>query len=245
MPPRLSTSNAYWSLRAEQVMDRVFTDEDLTLEAVQVHVEPTASAPTARTPTSQIRSLTWPQVCLAAVGVVAVLGSASLTLNWRHSQQVLERDRNLALIERLQQPPSTTTDASTIASQPSVGKLPDASSSDADVDPERAQSSLTITPLPGTTRAQLEPITLPIPVAALAPSTTEPAPIAAEPLLVGVVHSGNGGGSAIFQLGDLSVSSFPGEPIGNSGWTLRSVSANGAVMEREGSQRSLSIGGAF
>ena len=64
-------------------------------------------------------------------------------------------------------------------------------------------------------------------------------------MLVGVVHSDNGGGSAIFQLGDLSLSAFPGDLIGNSGWTLRSVSASGAVIERAGATQSLSVGGAF
>ena len=246
MPPRLSTSKAYWNLRAEQVMDRVFSDDDHTLEAVEVQVEAPPTAPTSCTTTRQNRSLTWPQVSLAAVGVVAVLGSAGLTLHWRQSQQVLERDRNLALLEQLQRQPSPATDATTVASPPNDGELSEGSSSDAASDPELAQSGLTITPLPSAPPAQLEPITLPIPAAAIAPPVaTEPVPIAAEPLLVGVVHSGNGGGSAIFQLGDLSVSSFPGEPIGNSGWTLRSVSANGAVMEREGAQRSLSVGGAF
>ena len=246
MPPRLSTSKAYWNLRAEQVMDRVFSDDDHTLEAVEVQVEAAPTAPTSCTTTRQDRSLTWPQVSLAAVGVVAVLGSAGLTLHWRQSQQALERDRNLALLEQLQRQPSPATDATTVASPPNDGELSEGSSSDAASDPELAQSGLTITPLPSAPPAQLEPITLPIPAAAIAPPVaTEPVPIAAEPLLVGVVHSGNGGGSAIFQLGDLSVSSFPGEPIGNSGWTLRSVSANGAVMEREGAQRSLSVGGAF
>ena len=246
MPPRLSTSKAYWNLRAEQVMDRVFSDDDHTLEAVEVQVEAPPTAPTSCTTTRQNRSLTWPQVSLAAVGVVAVLGSAGLTLHWRQSQQALERDRNLALLEQLQRQPSPATDATTVASPPNDGELSEGSSSDAASDPELAQSGLTITPLPSAPPAQLEPITLPIPAAAIAPPVaTEPVPIAAEPLLVGVVHSGNGGGSAIFQLGDLSVSSFPGEPIGNSGWTLRSVSANGAVMEREGAQRSLSVGGAF
>ena len=246
MPPRLSTSKAYWNLRAEQVMDRVFSDDDHTLEAVEVQVEAAPTAPTSCTTRRQNRSLTWPQVSLAAVGVVAVLGSAGLTLHWRQSQQALERDRNLALLEQLQRQPSPATDATTVASPPNDGELSEGSRSDAASDPELAQSGLTITPLPSAPPAQLEPITLPIPAAAIAPPVaTEPLPIAAEPLLVGVVHSGNGGGSAIFQIGDLSVSSFPGEPIGNSGWTLRSVSANGAVMEREGAQRSLSVGGAF
>ena len=39
MPSRLSTSRAYWNLRAEQVMDRVFKDGEQTLETVQVRVD--------------------------------------------------------------------------------------------------------------------------------------------------------------------------------------------------------------
>ena len=122
MPPRLSTSKAYWNLRAEQVMDRVFSDDDHTLEAVEVQVEAPPTAPTSCTTTRQNRSLTWPQVSLAAVGVVAVLGSAGLTLHWRQSQQVLERDRNLALLEQLQRQPSPATDATTVASPPNDGE---------------------------------------------------------------------------------------------------------------------------
>ena len=127
-------------------MDRVFSNEDQTIEAVQVHVEPPTSTPTPRAAKNQDRSLTWPQVCLAAVGMMALLGSAGLTLHWRHSQQTLERDRNLALIEQLQRQPSPATDATTVASPPNDGELSEGSSSDAASDPELAQSGLTITP---------------------------------------------------------------------------------------------------
>ena len=83
----------------------------------------------------------------------------------------------------------------------------------------------------------LEPLTLPL-SAAIAP-----APLS-QPALVGVVHA-EVGGSAIFQLDNQSLSATPGESIGNSGWSLLSLSSTGAVIERNGKRQSLSIGGAF
>ena len=65
-----------------------------------------------------------------------------------------------------------------------------------------------------------------------------------QPALVGVVHA-EVGGSAIFQLDNQSLSATPGESIGNSGWSLLSLSSTGAVIERNGERQSLSIGGAF
>ena len=65
-----------------------------------------------------------------------------------------------------------------------------------------------------------------------------------QPALVGVVHA-EVGGSAIFQLDSQSLSAAPGENIGNSGWSVLSISSKGAVIERNGERQSLSIGGAF
>ena len=70
-----------------------------------------------------------------------------------------------------------------------------------------------------------------------------PAPMS-QPALVGVVHA-EVGGSALFQLDNQSLSATPGESIGNSGWSLLSISSTGAVIERNGERQSLSIGGAF
>ena len=83
----------------------------------------------------------------------------------------------------------------------------------------------------------LEPLTLPL-SAAIAP-----APLS-QPALLGVVHA-EVGGSAIFQIDNQSLSATPGESIGNSGWSLLSLSSTGAVIERNGKRQSLSIGGAF
>ena len=106
----------------------------------------------------------------------------------------------------------------------------------------RATPSPSASPKPAEPEAvaslpRLEPLTLPL-SAAIAP-----APLS-QPALVGVVHA-EVGGSAIFQIDNQSLSATPGESIGNSGWSLLSLSSTGAVIERNGQQQSLSIGGAF
>ena len=106
----------------------------------------------------------------------------------------------------------------------------------------RATSSPSASPKPAEPETvaslpSLEPLTLPL-SAAIAP-----APLS-QPALVGVVHA-EVGGSAIFQIDNQSLSATPGESIGNSGWSLLSLSSTGAVIERNGKRQSLSIGGAF
>ena len=235
MPPQIPTSRAYWNLRAEQVLDRVFNDDDNILKTVQVQVNPQSTQQEASHQSPA--ELSWPQVSLAALGLIAVLGSSGLALHWRLSQQALEREGNLALIERLrnnQNKPAPITTSQT-ATETSSEATPTA-------------DELEIAALPNASSTQLDPITVPLPTAEVTSTTSiagQAPAVTPQPLLVGVVHAGNGDGSAIFQLGDLSLSSVPGEAIGNSGWTLQSVSANGAVIERSGARQSLSVGGAF
>ena len=246
MPPRFPTSRAYWNLRAEQVLDRVFSDEDNLLEAVRVEVNPQSEQAPARHRTPS--TLTWPQVGLLGLGLIAVLGSGGLTLHWRLSQQALEREGNLALIERLRrnQEAETGTAQSNRTVQPRSDAAATSSTKSTAAEPS-PENELEITTLPNSSTT-LEPITIPLPRSEdsiSAPLADQPSAMAPQPLLVGVVNSGDSGGSAIFQLGDLSLSAIPGELIGNSGWTLRSVSASGAVIERAGATQSLSVGGAF
>ena len=83
-------------------MDRVFKDGEQTLETVQVRVDtPAPEMHAPEMPANQATGLSWPQVCLVALGVIGVLGSGALALHWNLTQQALERERNLALIERL------------------------------------------------------------------------------------------------------------------------------------------------
>lgn len=214
MSPRLSTSKAYWNLRAEQVMDRVFNAGEHTLDAVRVQVD--APQPRKR------RQWTPGQLSLLTLTFVGILGTLIVGLQWWSSQQALQRERNLALIERLRQrslkTPPTGEDTATEAPQEPTPALP--------------------------AIEQLEPVTIPIPSQSQATEAT-PGPLVDVPLLVGVVYSGGDLGSAIFQVGAQSLSAVPGESIANSGWTLRNVTANGVVIERNGESRSLSVGGAF
>ncbi len=234
MPSRLSTSKAYWNLRAEQVMDQVFQEAVPALKAVEIQLEP-APDPTHHPiadplQTTQRSTQHWQQLTLIGVTLGALFCSAWLARSWQLSEQALYRERNLALTEKLKagSTPTSTPSASPKPKQPEV-----------------------VTTLPS-----LKPLTLPL-SAAIAPVTASsgtspsnseasavaPAPMS-KPALVGVVHA-EVGGSAIFQLDNQSLSATPGDSIGNSGWSLLSISSTGAVIERNGERQSLSIGGAF
>ena len=221
----------------------MFNDDDKILKTVQVQVNPQSKQREASH--QNPAGLSWPQVSLAALGLIAVLGSSGLALHWRLSQQALEREGNLALIERLrnkklvQSTNNQSKPVPTTTSQTDAKPLSEATST---------ADELEIAALANASATQLDPITVPLPTAEVTSTSSiaDQAPsMAAQPLLVGVVHAGNGDGSAIFQLGGLSLSAVPGESIGNSGWTLQSVSANGAVIERSGATQTLSVGGAF
>ena len=71
------------------------------------------------------------------------------------------------------------------------------------------------------------------------------APAEALPELVGVVQIPGQRGSAIFQQGKSSSNALIGEQIGSSGWRLVSIQSDGAVIERSGVRRRVSIGAGF
>jgi hypothetical protein len=226
----ITRSRAFWNLRAEQVMDQVFMKSDSTLHAVRVAVDP--DQPPRRNESGTTRQQQKRNGLLISATVMAGVGlSSSLWLahNWQRSLQALNRERDLQMIERLRHLPVNT---------------PANQASKADTAPAPANATIA--------SAELQPLTIPLagtlPIPNAIPSTEEDAALLmapAEPLLVGVVHTGGGQGSAIFQLDQLSLSASPGEAIGNSGWQLRSVQTNGAVIERDGDVRNLSVGGAF
>ena len=230
MPSRLSRSRAFWNLRAEQVMDQVFSQGDTTLQALP-SVLGRSAAHNGKEQHEHRPQRPW----MIASSVVAVLGigtSLWLAHNWQRSVQALNRERDLQMVERLRRMPvATATTTARTEPRPTNGA------------PTNAEATAESTPA-------LEPLTLPlagpVPLADTSLSNEAiAASLPAEPLLVGVVHAGGGQGSAIFQLDQLSLSAAPGEAIGNSGWRLKTVQANGAVIEREGMERSLSVGGAF
>ena len=219
MPSRLSTSTAYWNLRAEQVMDQVFQAAEPSLKAVEIRVEPAPDPANNQVAdplaTSQRSTQPWQQLTLIGMTLGALLCSAWLARSWQLSEQALYRERNLALTEKLK-----------------ARATPSPSASPKPAEPEAVAS------LPS-----LEPLTLPL-SAAIAPAPLSQPALMSQPALVGVVHA-EVGGSAIFQIDNQSLSATPGESIGNSGWSLLSLSSTGAVIERNGQRQSLSIGGAF
>ena len=208
-------------------MDQVFQEAEPSLKAVEIRVEPTPDPTNNQAadplPTTRRSTQPWQQLTLIGVTLGALLCSAWLARSWHLSEQALYRERNLALAEKLKARTTPSPSAPPKPEQPEV-----------------------VTTLPN-----IEPLTLPL-SAALAPVSTAsgaeespgaPAPMS-QPALVGVVHA-EVGGSAIFQLDNQSLSATPGDSIGNSGWSLLSISSTGAVIERNGERQSLSIGGAF
>ena len=236
MPYRLSTSTAYWNLRAEQVMDQVFHAAEPSLKAVEIQVEPApdpANNPVAAPlPTTRLSIQPWQQLTLVGVTLGALLCSAWLARSWQLSEQALYRERNLALTEKLKARAIPSPSAPPKATEP-------------EAEPETVATLPSLEPLTLPLSAAIAPITAP---SGASPSSSEAGPAApapmSQPALVGVVHA-EVGGSAIFQLDNQSLSATPGENIGNSGWSLLSLSSTGAVIERNGERQSLSIGGAF
>ena len=250
MAIRLPTSRAYWNLRAEQVMGKVFNQEALDhaserhLVPVDVDVhEPPAQPPSPAKPAPKQepqRATPWVIVVLSSLAVAGAVSSGWLINNLQQSRSLLDQERSVMLIERLRsqnaanQPlPSTqTTPTQPTATQPSA-----------------ADATPTAPPPPEPQWMQsLEPLSLPIrqlphPEASIA---APPAPVTTPiPDLTGVVQGPAGSSSAIFQIGPNSMSAGVGDAIGSSGWMLESVSETGAVISQNGQKRTLTVGGVF
>jgi len=230
---RLPTSRAYWNLRAEQVMDKVFDQEALNSARpnhlvpvdVDVHDPPAPVPPPAQpnlTP-STTSTTPWLLLIVSGLAVAGAVNSGWLISSLLQSRNQLDQERNLQMLERLQ------TQAS--APEPQVTQAPPAAEVAAsDPDPQ-------LSPRPSITpRLALSPVApQPLPVPALTPM----------PQLTGVVQGPGGNSSAIFQLDTTSLSAGIGESIGNSGWRLDAITSSGAVISQQGQQRTLSIGGLF
>ena len=230
---RLPTSRAYWNLRAEQVMDKVFDQEALNsarpnhLVPVDVDVhEPPAPVPPPAQPNltpSTTSPTPWLLLIVSGLAVAVAVNSGWLISSLLQSRSQLDQERNLLMLERLQ------TQAS--APEPQVTQAPPAAELAAsDPDPQ-------LSPKPSITpRLALSPVApQPLPVPALTPM----------PQLTGVVQGPGGNSSAIFQLDTTSLSAGIGENIGNSGWQLDAITSSGAVISQQGQQRTLSVGGLF
>jgi hypothetical protein len=229
---RLPTSSSYWTLRAEQVMDRVFEQQDSDLVPVDVAVQDvpvTTPAPPSEPAPSPRRSDSrpWLVPALSGVAMAGVVSSLWLANHWTVARSQLDLERNLLLMERLRE-------------------RDDAAQTDPPQQAKASEAALNPPPLEQEPDwvTELEPLTVPVqPVLQSAP----PPPAIDEvlPMLTGVVQGPGGTSSAIFQLNNASISSGIGDAIGSSGWTLSSVSEAGAVIQRNGERRNLSVGGLF
>jgi hypothetical protein len=183
-------------------------------------------------------------------------------------QQALTQERNLLLLERLRSfGPATPAAAPPAPATPAAPVLPPpAGTAAAGLEnlpppPPEEPWMQQLSQLPGGSA----PAAIPAPAAAAAPSRsaapllrvpvspplaaavrrapTRPAAASGPvPVLVGVVAAPGQAGSAIFQVGSLSTSAGVGETISGTSWRLRSASADSAVIERDGEQRTVVIG---
>ena len=265
---------AYWELRAEQVLNRVFEPEkpievefcDSPRQAPLQAVEPTLvinPLPSHRAKPGLLLALTTGAVVVATGAALVVLGL------WNQSQQAIQQERNMLLIERLRNMgPSSgaatsqaTADATAEGDQSSATATGAAQGGDLPPPPpgepwveELAALPATGAPLAGVLRVPVNGrITSPAPEASGNRNSNSHsnggnrsgATGSSAPQLVGVVQVPGQGGSAIFQIGGSSTSAAVGESIGASGWRLRSAGGDSAVIEKGGEQLRVSISSGF
>ncbi|QNI83700.1 putative conserved membrane protein [Synechococcus sp. RS9907] len=230
MPARVPTSRAYWNLRAEQVVDSVFDHETGTaqnqphLVPVDVDVHEPTTQPSE--PSERRSPSTWLLPLISGIAVAGVICSAWLVSSLQRSRLELERKQNADMIEQLRE--------QVAAQQNRAEEM---------ATPEEASHAI----------QSLEPLTLPIQQPPIQqPLTVDPlnseqglVPMEPAPQLTGVVKGPGGSSSAIFQLGQGSVSAGISEAIGSSGWVLSEVTDSGAVISRNGQRQTLSVGGLF
>ena len=251
---------AYWELRAEQVLNRVFEPEkpievefcDSPRQAPLQAVEPTLvinPLPSQRAKPGLLLAVTSWAVVVSTGAALVVLGL------WNQSQQAIQQERNMLLIERLRNmgPSSSAATSQAKADATAEGDQSSATAAGAaqggDLPPpppgepwveELAALPATGAPLAGVLRVPVNGrITSP------APEASGSSCGRSAPQLVGVVQVPGQGGSAIFQIGGSSTSAAVGESIGASGWRLRSAGGDSAVIEKGGEQLRVSISSGF
>jgi hypothetical protein len=267
---------AYWELRAEQVLNRVFEPEkpievefcDSPRQAPLQAVEPTLvinPLPSHRAKPGLLLAITTGAVVVATGAALVVLGL------WNQSQQAIQQERNMLLIERLrnmgpsssaataQAAAEATADATAEGNQSSATAAGAAQGGDLPPPPpgepwveELAALPATGAPLAGVLRVPVNGrITSPAPEASGNSNShsnsgnRSGATASSAPQLVGVVQVAGQSGSAIFQIGGSSTSAAVGESIGASGWRLRSAGGDSAVIEKGGEQLRVSISSGF
>ena len=217
MAVRFPTSAAYWNLRAEQVMNKVFEADPV--EPIDVAIEEPAVYSSAPVMDSRPAASKTPMGLVTLLGTVAVTGVVSsgwLLSHWQNTRDQLAQERNQQQIEQLE-----TDRGANAPAPPSPAPEPD-------------WMDEFISPTPLELQAA--------PLASLPPAAIN---VERLPQLTGVVQGPGGRSSAIFQVGSNSLSAGLGDAIGSSGWVLESVSETGAVIRRDGQRRRLAVGGLF
>jgi len=189
-------------------------------------------------------------LALAGVAVFSALGTLLYLQYWTQMQQNLQQERNLLLLERLRSlgPASAPSVASqapppgAVTLPPPAGMAPAATELPPLPPPPPQQAWIQQLPAPAPNQRPTPPL-LSVPVgprlaAAQAPGSLETGPT---PQLLGVMAAPDNTGAAIFQLGESSSSVEVGGVIGASGWRLRSIGADSAVIERGGRQQRLTV----
>ena len=264
-PLRIPTSRAYWELKAEQVMNRVFAPEpSIDVEILETPAAVAASPkrePAGQGPRPRTRPR-WPMnptMAMSAALGVAGLALTAITLTglglWSQQQQALQQERNMLLVERLRslasQDPAPAAESPAEAQDSAAAKANELPPPPPD---EPWMEELATLPPSSAPPARVLQVPLSSRIGA-GPPAAQPAPAAPRnsapaggselPQLVGVIQIPGQGASAIFQLAGSSTSAAPGESIGNSGWRLRSANGDSAVIERGGEQQRLSISSGF
>ena len=101
---RFPTSDAYWNLRAEQVMNKVFETpvfESRDLEPVEVAVHEPPPPPQPLPPSQPVRTNNGLLGLLTVVAVTGVVSSGWLLSHWLNSRDQLAQERSLLMLERL------------------------------------------------------------------------------------------------------------------------------------------------
>lgn len=266
-----NTSRAYWELKAEQVMDRVFAEAGrpsaaeraaprgvVTLpepEQAPIDVEVRDTTPPPWQRPWQIAGLELPpRLGLALAGGIsclALVGGFGLWQGWHQARQDLRQERNLRLLEGIR---SLGSSAQSEQPQPDGSPAtPPAAAGDAPLPPPPPNEAWIqeLGQLEARSPAATPPLQVPLngTLQAPAPPAVAAPPTAAAggaiPELLGVVQIPGKPGSAIFQVGGSSTNALVGEVIGSSGWTLTATDGDSAVISRGGTRRRVSISSGF
>jgi len=235
-----SKSRLYWEIKAEQTLNKIFdqcqaeghsagskpfTDIEI-IEFAPSHAQEPAQKIQQDKSNALLNRNLW--IGVTASGLVAMLLIPFLLTS--RQQQALEQESNLRLLSLLRQPQATELAPPSPPGEEwiqELAKLPPSENSSAD---------LLKVPLNGTLKS-----TIPLESTAKKGSNSSSGNGDSMPKLVGILQGVGTSGAAIFQWKENSTNASVGEMIGSSGWRLQTANDVGAVIERGGIQRRISI----